>query len=740
MISKLTVTGLLLGASALGLAAFDLPAAAQAAVQTGSRATLGGDDQPVLVEADSIIEREEDGLVIAEGNVEARFEGRFLRADRVVYNVTTQIVRATGNVEILDPDGSIRYAEDIEVDGSLDGGVATGFATRLPNDSYAVASTAERLPDGRNRLNQVIYTACRVCAASEANGGTPPPPTWALRARQATLNPNTQMISYSDAVLEIAGVPVLYLPYFTHPDPNSERRSGLMVPDAGVTSDYGAFAEVPYLWVLSESAELEVRPRVMQRINPLLMADYRQRLYSGSFKAIGAVTNEQLFDRDGEKFGDRTWRSAIAASGQFDINADTIWGFATERLSDDTFDRRYRFRVEGEARGLFASQSQRLLSQLFLVNQGPDHYASSSLISVQNVGTLINDRTQPAVLPLVTANRRFDVGRWGGVTVGGQAAMLDREVGDDVTKLHAHVDWQNRHILPGGLVFSPFVGARADYYEFRPEGGVDRTVDRALWQAGAEISWPLARTGGGVDLLIEPLLTLATGTDDPNDPAIAVQDSRTFQLSEQTLLRGQAVDSYDLVEGGTRAGYGVRAQARVGDARVSGFVGQRWRDEADPRFTRISNLDGTRSDVVGRLDFSLGALSVLNNFRLDADSGELLSGSTRFGLSGSWGSVTASYFTVEPELNVAQSEAASIGARINLTPRWALLAAQTRDLGRETTPFQRIGVEYSDDCTTLQLVAERRQIDFTSTRTSTDIAIRFTLRTLGGSIGEDLDF
>ena len=45
------------------------------------------------------------------------------------------------------------------------------------------------------------------------------------------------MMSYRDAVLEVAGVPVLYLPFFAHPDPSSGRRSGLLPPDFGTSSN-----------------------------------------------------------------------------------------------------------------------------------------------------------------------------------------------------------------------------------------------------------------------------------------------------------------------------------------------------------------------------------------------------------------------------------------------------------------------------------------------------------------------
>jgi LPS-assembly protein len=91
----------------------------------------------------------------------------------------------------------------------------------------------------RTRWEQVVYNAAR----NEENRD----PTWVLRSRRAMLDQDDQMITYQDAVLEIVGVPVLYVPWFAHPDPNSERRSGLMTPDLGISSKIGLLSS-PAIW------------------------------------------------------------------------------------------------------------------------------------------------------------------------------------------------------------------------------------------------------------------------------------------------------------------------------------------------------------------------------------------------------------------------------------------------------------------------------------------------------------
>ena len=173
-------------------------------------------EQPkVILDADNIFVNEADNSVIAEGNVEAKYEGRILRADRLIYFRETDRVRAIGNVIVIDAQTAVRsFANEIETSSNLIDGYAIGFSTRTPEGGVAVAESAVRSSEGYNALEKIVYTSCEVCDEDDR-------PTWALRARRAVLDEQSEMMSYRDAVLEVAGVPVLYLPFFAHPDPSS---------------------------------------------------------------------------------------------------------------------------------------------------------------------------------------------------------------------------------------------------------------------------------------------------------------------------------------------------------------------------------------------------------------------------------------------------------------------------------------------------------------------------------------
>ncbi len=347
------------------------------------RTTL--EDEDIVLQADSFEEDRNTGVVTASGNVQVRVGDRTLLADRIIYDRNNETMRAQGHVQISDATGQVEFADEIEADKDFQNGFATRFSARLGKNGLVTSSSAIRTDGSKNAMEQVVYTNCPVC---EEKGITP---TWALRARRALLDQNDEMISYNDAVLEVAGVPILYVPWFAHPDPNSERRSGLLTPDAGVSSKIGVFYEQPYYFVVSPSEDVTVAPMLSTQVNPLIKVDWRKRFFSGFIHAEGSFTHEQEFNSDGDKFGDDTWRSHLYANGKFAINKDWNWGFGIERQTDDLYDQRYDIDGEDDLRGLVASQPRQLLTQVGVTGQEPDFYFEAGTFFFQGLRAGDND-------------------------------------------------------------------------------------------------------------------------------------------------------------------------------------------------------------------------------------------------------------------------------------------------------------------------------------------------------------
>lgn len=700
----------------------------------------------VVLDADNIYVNDADNTVIAEGNVEAKYEGRILRSDRLVYDRNTNRVRASGNVIILDEDGTENFADEIETDANLADGYAIGYSTRIPNGGLAVAESAVRTSAGYNALDKIVYTSCELCDEDDT-------PTWALRARRAVLNQEAQMMSYRDAVLEVAGIPVFYLPYFAHPDPTSERRSGLLAPDFGTSSKLGVFYQQPYYWAISPHQELTVSPKVMANVNPLLELNYRKRFWSGSVTANVSFTEEQEFDSDGERFGENEFRGHIFAEGGFAIRPGWRWGFAVEQVSDDLYTRRYDISGENDERGLYAGQPRYLLNQLYTQAQSQNWYFDTALLTFETNREDDSDARLPSALPLMYGERLFDYGDFGTLAVSASTAILERELGVDSYRASGGADWSTTRVLPGGILVNPFAEGRYDYYQVDDTGSTGSTISRGAASLGTRISYPLYRPGETVDILIEPEAMFAYGTSGANDPDIPIEDSLFYELDETSLFEANAASGFDTYEGGSKASFGASVSARWKNGMtISALGGRRWRDMSDPVFDVGSNLDGTVSDWVAGVSADFGSpLKIETRVRLDDDDLALNRIDARVKTSFWRFRGDARYYNISGDVTESgfSDEGVTVTSDLKLTDNYYFLYSLSRDMsgradatGRTSDPRdirQSLGFAYEDDCSRFEIAFERSEAIDRTLGPEDSIKFRFALKTLGGFGSNDVD-
>lgn len=704
-------------------------------------------EQPkVILDADNIFVSEADNTVIAEGNVEAKYEGRILRADRLIYFRDTDRVRAMGNVVVIDADGSESFANEIETSSNLVDGYAIGFSTRTPEGGVAVAESAVRSSEGYNALEKIVYTSCEVCDENDR-------PTWAIRARRAVLDDQTEMMSYRDAVLEIAGLPVLYLPYFAHPDPSSERRSGLLPPDFGSSSKLGVYYQQPYYWAISPYQDLTISPRIMANVNPLLEVQYRKRFWSGSVQADFSLTEEQEFDSDGEKFGEKELRGHIFAEGGFEIRPGWSWGFAVEQVSDDLYTRRYDIEGENSDRGLYAGQPRYLLNQLYTQAQAQDWYFDSSILTFETNRDNDSDARLPRALPLMFGEKLIDYGKYGTVALSGSTAILERELGVDSYRASGGVEWNANRVLPGGVLLNPFAESRFDYYQLDDTPSGVGEVSRGVATIGSRISYPLYRPGKVVDLIVEPEAMVAYGTSGANNPDIPIEDSLFYELDESSLFEANAASGFDTYEGGSKASLGTSITARWKNGMsISALGGRRWRDMSDPVFDVGSNLDGTTSDWVAGISADFGnPLRLETRVRLDDDDFKLNRIDARVNTNIWRFRGNARYYRIDGGVTSSglNDEGIQVTADFKVTDNYYFLYGLSRDIsgrvnsaGALSDPrdiSQSIGLAYEDDCSRFEVSFERSEALDRTLGPTDSIKFRFALKTLGGLGSNDVD-
>ena len=81
-------------------------------------------------------------------------------------------------------------------------------------------------------------------------------------------------------------MPVLYFPYFQHPDPSVKRRSGLLLPEIGNSTTLGFTIEVPYYFALAPNYDFTFHPLYTSKQGILWQGDWRHRLASATVDGL----------------------------------------------------------------------------------------------------------------------------------------------------------------------------------------------------------------------------------------------------------------------------------------------------------------------------------------------------------------------------------------------------------------------------------------------------------------------
>ena len=649
---------LLAGAAAVALATL----AGQVHAQNAPAGPLQGPDglapDAIYLEADTA--RRDGDIVSAEAagadRVLARFRGSTLRAGAVRYDLGLGIATADRQVEFVDPDGTVVFANYLELDSDLKAGVAVDFATRFRNGASLMAATAVRRSENVNELNYALFTPCPICD----DEGNPREPSVAIQAEKVVQDESLRAILYRNAVFRVGGVPVFYLPYFAHPDPTVERASGFLVPIPSYDEGRGLNLEIPYLRVVSASEDWLISPQLNAEVAPLLNLQWRRRFADGTVVARGGYTYERNFgdfDLDGDgnfesnvKFGDRTSRSYVLAHGRFDPEGPWRWGFTAEQTSDKTLFDRYDIRDPYQDNGLYYGDRRRLISQLYVERQATRSYISVAAFTIQSLRldpafadtdfrntegfkVFENEGRLPLAAPLIEARWEPEGPVLGGrLRLRGSAVSLYREdyvggpvlrpeliptgstlglPGVDSRRVSAHAEWRRTMISPIGVRWEPFVDVRGDVYsvgDLPPMMGLaEETIARGRATAGLDVNYPLIRrVGPGADLILEPLAQLSVSTRADLDPRIPIEDSQTLELDESSLFRIDRFPGHDLHEGGIRFTAGARATLRWGESRqASLFIGRSLRDGDEPGFlvplpdapTQVYDPSGLASDM-----------------------------------------------------------------------------------------------------------------------------------------------
>jgi len=722
----------------------------------------------MYMEADEVIREDKVKRTTANGNVEVRYNGRTLRADKLVYDDESGVVHAYGHIVVVNSDGTTQFANEMLLDDELRAGVALGFSARLQENVKIAAASAAKLNENAQELNQAIYTPCEICAAN----GSPKTPSWSISADRVVRDQKKRIVYYRNARFKLFGVSVAYLPIFWHADPKSPRNSGFLVPKASASNRRGFSYEQPYYWAISPSMDLTLSPQINSKVNPFLNGEFRKRFYSGEIDIRFGYTNERDFDGRGNEFGKQSDRSYILGRGAFQINDKWRWGFTAERTSDDLIFDKYEVGKVYESRGPYIADDRRLISQIYTVRQDDRSYFSLAAMSIQGLrpgafnpvtglNSGENDRIFPVIGPLVEGHYEAPGDVLGGrLRVHTSAVVLSREQsptdlnarlpGLDSARATGELDWRTSYTSSGGLRVEPFVNLRADAYRVADiltgVGSATRkdNMGRGLATAGVDISYPVFKRTKDATIILEPVAQIAAspnakqvviGRDATGAPVYLNEDSVAFEFDETTLFRPNKFPGYDLYEDGVRLNVAGRAAVQWDDGRSANFLlGRSLRTKENDVFSATSGLRAKDSDWIVAADAQpIKGVSMFARARLDNDNLNIHRLEAGVNAYNKHGNGFVRYLTDDSDINGVKQKNLDVGGEFYVGKNYGVSVYGNRDLQRDAWVIRDLGVFYRDDCLRVDVIYRREDTILGRLLPSNSVQLRLTLATLGGS-------
>jgi LPS-assembly protein len=693
--------------------------------------------QPVDLQADSLQHDEQTQIITASGSVVLLQAGRTLKADQVRYNLKEDTVVASGNVVLIDENGDQHAADEMQVNDEMKSGFVRGLRTLLTDGSRFTATSGERSSGRVTVMHDATYTPCEPCKDDPSK-----PPVWQIKADTVTHDENEKTISYEDATFEISGVPVAYVPYFSHPDGTVEQKSGFLSPTAGYKSDLGALAGTEYYYAISPNKDATVGMTVMTEQAPLLTAEYRQRWQDAQLEVSSGVTYSQRKTEDDgiERTQDEEVRGHLFAEGLWDIDEKWRAGVDLEMTTDDQYLRQYDF-----------SNKDVLENEIYAERFSGRDYAVGRILSFQDVRVREFQEDQPDVLPEILASFIGEPGsvpviggRW---SVDGSMLGLRRSGEDqDMNRVSLTAGWQRRLVSDTGLLTTIDASVRGDAYRTmdRDPGllpaGDDRSASdtRLFPQIHAQASYPVAKNFENVQMTVEPLVAITAAPNiDVNDD-IPNEDSRDVQIDASNLFEPNRFPGHDRIEDQSRVTYGVRTGLYgYGGSYGDVFLGQSYRfNEDDNPFPEGSGLNEQESDVVGQIsgvyDGRIGA-----DYRFQLESQNMSSQRHEVDAYATMGklSVGTRYLYAKglegTELDESREQIQG-SAGYYFSDDWRGRIGSTHDLG-EDPGLRRayLGLDYFGQCLSLSVTGERNLTDDASGDSDTEILFRIGLKNLG---------
>jgi len=197
---------------------------------------------PINIKADHLEYLSKENIYIARGSVVITTGEIKLRADEIRLNATTGEAILTGNIQYEDPDVIITGNRvEMNIKTRL-GRIYNSHVFYKKESLYIAGDDIEKTGERSFFLNRASLTSCEST-----------PPAWRISGKNIKVTQQKSIRGWH-GTFYVKNIPLLYTPYFWVPV-GSKRKSGLLFPSLGYSSERGHVYKQGLFWAIRDNQD-----------------------------------------------------------------------------------------------------------------------------------------------------------------------------------------------------------------------------------------------------------------------------------------------------------------------------------------------------------------------------------------------------------------------------------------------------------------------------------------------------
>jgi len=690
--------------------------------------------------ADKLTYSQDNNIIEAAGNVVAKNqEGQQISADRIIYNKANQQLKTFGNSKFSDSKNRTLTAENFEY--NLEKKIITADNKVKFSDNYKNIYYFSKL-NADDKFNEIIgynlnsdlnkekfqskdkfnefveprlsgkevsikdnitiikdgkFTSCK--STNEKEGC----PYWNLNANLVTHDKENKKITYKNATLDLNDIPILYTPYFSHPDPSVKREAGFLAPSfSSLSSDIGATIKIPYFYPISQSADFTISPVYYFKQNPLLLGEYREKFKNGDLSLEAGLTEGYkeitTSQTDGSRhhlYGNLNLNFTDKILDQSEFNAKF------QRVNNPTYLRvnKINSTVDGFKRNLVKEDDTRLTNEIYLNSFGKNENLNFKTAAYQNISTSKSSDQYEYLLPEIIYSK-YNLLDNNNLNFSSNFKSLNTNTNQNKTTFINNLDYSTSEFyntnLGVGYKFLTKINNINYYSDYKtPNENLNSQINPVV---GLDASLPFAKLSKESEqYLIPRVLTRYS----PGKMTNAKSNDTTLNIDN--LFSINRMNSDELIEKDLSFNIGldwmwkekISNKNKPAEAGIS--IGQVIKFNEDPDMPIKSSLQSKNSDLVTKANYlSPGNFDVTLKNTLDNGFNHIYYSDLNVKTFLKQGEINFNFY--EKNSHIGSERYAKADLTSYLTDNTKLTISTDRNLKTDLTNSHKLGIENENEC------------------------------------------